>query len=94
MTFKFDFDPQKSTLNKAKHGIDFVEAQALWKNRVVQIPANIVEREMRYANLGTVKGRHWTAIVTYRGNVRRIISVYPSNERQIRRYQASEPKKS
>lgn len=26
----FEFDPDKSAANKAKHGIDFVEAQALW----------------------------------------------------------------
>ncbi|HUU33359.1 MAG TPA: BrnT family toxin [Vicinamibacterales bacterium] len=26
----FEFDPLKSAANKAKHGIDFVEAQALW----------------------------------------------------------------
>jgi len=27
---QFEFDPQKSAVNKDKHGIDFVEAQALW----------------------------------------------------------------
>jgi len=27
---EFEFDERKSTLNKAKHGIDFVEAQAIW----------------------------------------------------------------
>jgi len=26
---EFEFDPRKSESNKAKHGIDFVEAQAL-----------------------------------------------------------------
>ena len=26
----FEFDEQKSRVNKAKHGIDFVEAQRLW----------------------------------------------------------------
>ena len=25
---EFEFDPAKSTANKAKHGIDFIEAQA------------------------------------------------------------------
>jgi len=25
----FEFDPQKSVINKAKHGIDFIQAQAL-----------------------------------------------------------------
>ena len=28
----FEFDPIKSASNKAKHGIDFVEAQALWQD--------------------------------------------------------------
>ena len=28
----FEFDPEKSAGNKAKHGIDFEEAQALWKD--------------------------------------------------------------
>ena len=27
---EFEFDPAKSAANKDKHGIDFVEAQALW----------------------------------------------------------------
>lgn len=30
MQFLFEFDEQKSQANKAKHGINFVEAQALW----------------------------------------------------------------
>jgi uncharacterized protein len=28
----FEFDPMKSAANKARHGIDFVEAQALWSD--------------------------------------------------------------
>lgn len=27
---QFEFDENKSRVNRAKHGIDFVEAQALW----------------------------------------------------------------
>ncbi len=27
---QFEFDPNKSGANRIKHGIDFVEAQALW----------------------------------------------------------------
>ena len=26
----FEFDPAKSASNKEKHGLDFIEAQALW----------------------------------------------------------------
>jgi uncharacterized DUF497 family protein len=32
---EFEFDPQKSEINKAKHGIGFVEAQKRWKSKVV-----------------------------------------------------------
>jgi uncharacterized DUF497 family protein len=28
----FEFDPAKSIANKSKHGIDFIEAQALWED--------------------------------------------------------------
>jgi len=28
---KFEFDINKSNQNKEKHGIDFIEAQALWE---------------------------------------------------------------
>ena len=31
MLMLFEYDPAKSTTNKAKHGIDFDEAQVLWK---------------------------------------------------------------
>ncbi|MSO62009.1 MAG: hypothetical protein EXQ50_07965 [Acidobacteria bacterium] len=29
---EFEFDPAKSAANKAKHGIDFVEAQEFWND--------------------------------------------------------------
>ena len=28
---KFEYDNNKSRINKEKHGIDFIEAQSLWK---------------------------------------------------------------
>ena len=36
----FEYDPAKSVTNKAKHGIDFDEAQVLWKDaRMLEAPA-------------------------------------------------------
>ena len=32
MSMKFEYDPAKSAANKAKHGLDFEEAKALWKD--------------------------------------------------------------
>ena len=33
---EFEFDERKSRLNKLKHGIDFVEAQALWLDEALR----------------------------------------------------------
>ena len=38
----FEFDDAKSGSNQAKHGIDFVAAQALWKSKLALLPAKDV----------------------------------------------------
>ena len=77
---EFEFDPAKSQSNKAKHGIDFVEAQALWDDsELVEIRARTTD-EARYVVLGQIEGKHWSAVITYRGDVTRIISVRRSRE--------------
>ena len=89
MAIQFEFAPQKSARNKDKHGIDFVAAQTMWSNRVDQVPAAVVNGEMRYANFGKIGNGYWTVIITYRGAVRRIISAYPSKPDQIAYYERS-----
>ena len=65
---EFEFDEQKSIANKKKHGIDFVEAQAIWDDPdVIEIPAKIKD-EPRYLVIGNKDGKHWSTVVTYRGN--------------------------
>lgn len=83
----FEFDPRKSASNKAKHGIDFFEAQALWRGRVREMVAESRPREMRYLNIGKIGDKYWTAVITYRVNARRIISAYPSSKLQIEFYE-------
>ena len=47
---KFEYDDNKSKINKEKHGINFVEAQNLWQNEnALIIPANIVDDEICYS---------------------------------------------
>lgn len=71
----FEFDPAKSAANRAKHGIDFVAAQAIWDDPGrIEIPARI-NGEARFLVIGQVGGAGWTACVTYRGDTVRIISV-------------------
>ncbi len=61
----FEYDSAKSAANKAKHGIDFEEAQALWTGETVEIPARC-ETERRTAVVGMIGSKHWTAFVTRR----------------------------
>jgi len=83
---EFEFDPQKSAINKAKHGIDFIEAQALWKSKQVHLGAKDA-LEKRYMILGKIDREHWSAIITYRRGAIRIISVRKSTPSEIATYE-------
>lgn len=88
---KFEFDPQKSTSNKQKHGIDFLEAQLLWDDwDLLEIPAKIVDDEGRCLVIGKIGQRHWSAVITYREDVVRIISVRRSREKEVEYYESAE----
>lgn len=82
----FEFDPAKSAANKVKHGIDFVEAQALWSDLDrLELPARTID-EPRFLIVGRIRQSVWTAAVTYRHEETiRIISVRRSrdNERAL-----------
>jgi uncharacterized protein len=65
LSVQFEFDSWKSESNKAKHGINFVEAQALWRSKIVLLPAKDV-LEKRYLVIGRIGSDHWSAIITYR----------------------------
>jgi len=83
---QFEFDPRKSESNRAKHGIDFVESQALWKSRIVLLGAKDAS-EKRYMAVGIIGDSHWSAIITYRGSTIRIISVRRSTPPEIETYE-------
>jgi uncharacterized DUF497 family protein len=71
----FEFDPATSAANRMKHGIDFVEAQALWLDPGrLEIPARISTEE-RWQVVARHGGKTWSAFVTRRGDAIRIISV-------------------
>jgi uncharacterized DUF497 family protein len=85
--FEFDFDPRKSRLNKEKHGIDFVEAQALWEDsELVEIPARTTD-ESRFLVVGKIGQIHWSGVITYRKHRIRLISVRRSRREEITLYE-------
>ena len=85
---EFEFDPQKSKLNKAKHGIDFEQAQGLWADpNCIGFPARS-EDEERFALLALLKGKLWIAFYTYRDRKIRIISTRRARMNESKLYES------
>ena len=84
----FEYDPQKSLSNKEKHGIDFDEAQEIWKDvDHLEIPAKNVD-EPRWLVIGKASGKIWSAVITYRSGNIRIISVRRARDEEIELYES------
>lgn len=85
---EFEFDEDKSRANKVKHGIDFVEVQVLWEDpKWLEIPARIQDETRTFA-IGKIGDKHWTAVVTQRGDRTRIISVRRSRRKEKELYES------
>ena len=86
---RFEFDPAKSASNKLKHGIDFVEAQALWTDpQRLEVPARTIG-EPRWHVIGQIATILWTATVTYRHeDCIRLISVRHPRSYEVAHYHA------
>jgi len=85
---EFEFDPVKSDSNKKKHGIDFYEARSLWDDLdLIEIPIKTSD-EPRWLVIGKIIGRHWSGIITYRGEKIRIISVRCSRKEEVDIYES------
>jgi len=83
----FEYDPDKSASNLAKHGIDFEAVQALWDDEFrLEIPAR-TRGEARYALIGRIGDRHWTVIFTRRGDRLRLISARRARKEEVALYE-------
>ena len=84
---QFEYDPNKSSANLLKPGIDFESAQKLWESKTVTFVSRPGTDEIRYKTFGIIDDKHWTAITTDRGGLTRIISVRRSREEEVERYE-------
>ena len=85
---EFELDPLKSATNQQKHGIDFVQGQRLWQDPMrVEVSARTVD-EPRWLVIGQISGKHWSAVVTYREQRTRIISIRRSRVEEVRIYES------
>ena len=84
----FEYDKNKSLSNKQKHNIDFVEAQQRWNDPDrLEIPG-LTSDEPRYLIIGKIENKIWSAVITYRNNNIRIISVRRSREKEVTYYES------
>ena len=84
----FEFDGSKSQANLLKHGIHFIDAQALWNDpSLLEIPAK-TEDEPRYLIIGMIDGKCWSAVITYRDKSIRLISVRRSRTEEVALYES------
>lgn len=84
---ELEFDPEKSAANQRKHGTNFVEAQLLWADTDrVEVPAR-TEDEVRWVVIGQINGALHSAVITYRGDTIRLISVRRSRHEEARLYE-------
>ena len=85
---RFEYDPVKSQSNLSKHRIDFEEAQLLWQDIYrIELQANSMV-EPRSIIIGKIAGKHWSAIVTYRDETIRIISVRRARQSEVSLYES------
>jgi hypothetical protein len=86
----FEFDDDKSRANQEKHGIDFLDAQALWDDPdLLEIRARS-DDEPRFLVIGLIGRHHWSAVVTYRNGKIRLISVRRSRKSEVELYESQE----
>jgi uncharacterized DUF497 family protein len=86
----FGFDGGKSQANLKKHGIDFRAAQEIWKDPdLLEIQAKS-ENESRFLVIGRIDAKHWSAVITYRNERVRLVSVRRSRKREVELYESQE----
>lgn len=84
---EFEYDAGKAATNETKHGISFTAAQQLWLDpRRVEIQARTGD-EPRWLVVGLIDGNHWSAVVTYRAERIRIISVRRARKEEVQIYE-------
>jgi len=83
----FEFDPVKDQINQKKHGISFLQAQALWEGDHIIVPAKNLKEEHRYLLLGTLGRKIYLAVYTIRDDKIRLISCHRADKKWEKYYE-------
>jgi uncharacterized protein len=90
MIAAIEYDPAKSAANKAKHGIDFEEAKALWLDKRLLETAARTTDEPRWLAIGLLAGKHWAVVFTRRGETIRLISARRARDEEVAIYESTD----
>lgn len=86
---EFEFYPEKSALNLSKHGIDFSDAQNIWKDpdALKDIPDSYKDGEHYWLAVGEVSGKVWSAIYNIRSGRYHLVSVRRARDYERKEYE-------
>jgi uncharacterized protein len=83
----FEWDENKRISNLKKHGVDFIDAAALFENwHISNVSGSIDYGEVRLKALGLVDGEILCVIYTLRGERYRLISAHTAGKNDRRKY--------
>jgi uncharacterized DUF497 family protein len=84
---RITFDPAKRLANLAKHGLDFLDAPAVFAGRTYAAEDCRQDYgETRWQEVGFLAGRMVMVVWTPRGAARHIITMRKCNDREKKRY--------
>ena len=84
---RYEWDNEKNSINKAKHGVSFEDAEQFdWETSVSEIDDRMDYGEIRINVLGLIDGRLHVLVYTPRPPNVRIIGLRRANDRERKFY--------
>jgi hypothetical protein len=84
---RFEFDPAKDKLNRARHGLSLAFAEKLaWDEALVWVDLRYQYNELRMVALAPKGNTLYYAAFVDRGDVRGVISLRRAERREVKHY--------
>jgi len=84
---RYEWDERKRLSNLEKHGLDFLDAVAVFEGSHIRVPSVYGGDEDRVLAIGTFEGRCVTVVFTHRSEATRIISFRRARHEERQTYQ-------
>jgi uncharacterized protein len=89
---RFDFEPEKDKLNRARHGLSLALARQLaWDEALVWVDERFKYDELRMSGLVPRGERLYFVAFVDRSSVRRVISLRYAERREVKHYVENYP---